>query len=231
MEAYKACFVSDIVGLDDRRWNEQLWKGLQRAEQQWGIQTQVWESTSSSDYAPYLEEALAAGCDLVATSEAGLGIPQLTGDEYVFEKSADTEIPTVGSLLVGEDQEGGYLRKAVSVTDTGDEIVIETEQGTLSEAVTTGRVSSNVRLFSPEKAQAKQRIAVSGSNQIKSTQSAKADGSPYHRMEWKNQLLTVEEEISSRFEPSYRKGYRRCNTKKFVFPNGTEKPNHIGSQP
>jgi uncharacterized protein (TIGR02145 family) len=140
--------------------------------------------------------------DLVDALEAGLGMPQVTGDEYVYEKSGDIQVPAAGSFIVGEDQESGYLRKVVSVTETGSEIIIETEQGTLSEAVTTGRVSSNVRLFSPERVQ-------SGQNQLETIQTTKADGSPYYSMAWKNKLLKVEEQISPRFEPSYREGYRQ----------------------
>ncbi len=127
MEAYKACFVSDIVGLDDRRWNEQLWKGLQRAEQQWGIQTQVWESTSSSDYAPYLEEALAAGCDLVATSgffmyDATLAAARANPDVlFTFPDPAYDDLPD--NLLQQDfftDEAAflaGYL--AAGMTETG----------------------------------------------------------------------------------------------------------------
>ena len=145
--------------------------------------------------------------DLVNAEDAGLGVPEISGNEYIFQKLENTEVPKIGSIIVGENQEGGYLRKVESVMDTGNEIIIETSDGTLSDAVTTGSISSTIRLFSLDRTE-REQTSLSTKKGNSSTRSIESDGSFYARMKWKDKFLTVEEKISPRFEPSKRAGYR-----------------------
>lgn len=155
---------------------------------------------------------------LINSEDAGLGTAEISGDQYTFEKSGDEEIPATGSLLVVDsatgspddsgDGSGGYLRKVESVTDSGGQIVVQTSQGVLSEAVTSGSISNTVQLFSPESSDAIQKTRIGLHKGYKLTRSTSTDGTPTTRMEWNDKLLTVEETISPDFVPSDRKGYR-----------------------
>ena len=50
----KACLVTDAAGIGDRSFNDMVWKGLQQAKTDLGIEANYIESKSADDYAPNL---------------------------------------------------------------------------------------------------------------------------------------------------------------------------------
>ncbi len=169
------------------------------AEDYWRVTTNSTPMEFSSDVA------------LISAQAAGLGIAEISGDTYLFQKNGTEQLPESGSIIVGEDDEIGYLRKVDTVSVTGDEIFLETSYATLSEAITAGRISNTVRLFAPSSENSR-RSLTSTAKGYKIDRSVKSDGSAFTRMEWKNKLLAVEEKISPDFVPSTnRKGFRKVD--------------------
>jgi basic membrane protein A len=64
---YCARMVTNSGGLQDRSFNQSSWEGLQRAEEELGIQADVLVSTSETDLAPNVEQAVGTGCGFVLT--------------------------------------------------------------------------------------------------------------------------------------------------------------------
>ena len=64
---YKACMVSDVGGIDDNSFNENAWAGMERAEQELGVEVTFLESRASEDYARNIDQHIADGCDMVVT--------------------------------------------------------------------------------------------------------------------------------------------------------------------
>ncbi len=61
----KACQVTDTGGIDDKSFNATAWLGMQRAEQDFGVEVQYLESQQQSDYEVNLNTFVEAGCDLI----------------------------------------------------------------------------------------------------------------------------------------------------------------------
>ena len=168
-------------------------------EEYWRVKTNNAPMVLSSDVA------------LISSQDAGLGMAEISGDTYIFQKNGTEQLPESGSIIVGEDDESGYLRKVDAVAVAGNDIIIETSYATLSEAVTAGRLSNIVRLFAPN-FESNRRSLASTVNGYKVNRSVKNDGSAFTRMEWRNKLLVVEEKISPDFLPSTnRKGFRKVD--------------------
>jgi basic membrane protein A len=53
-EPLKACLVTDSAGIGDRSFNDMVWKGLEKAKTDLGIEASYIESKSADDYAPNL---------------------------------------------------------------------------------------------------------------------------------------------------------------------------------
>jgi basic membrane protein A and related proteins len=64
-EAIKVGLVSDTGGLDDRGFNEFSINGLERAEEELGVDGRVFESKSADDYLPNLTAAAEDGSELI----------------------------------------------------------------------------------------------------------------------------------------------------------------------
>jgi basic membrane protein A and related proteins len=91
----KVGLVTDIGQLNDRGFNHLAYVGLQRAEQQLGIQGRVLESPSSSDYIPNLSSLARQGYDLII----GVGFDQANAVDAVARK-----FPKVHFAIVDVDQ-------------------------------------------------------------------------------------------------------------------------------
>ena len=61
----KACQVTDTGGIDDKSFNATAWLGMQRAEQDFGVEVLYLESQQQSDYEVNLNTFVEAGCDLI----------------------------------------------------------------------------------------------------------------------------------------------------------------------
>jgi len=64
---YKACMVSDVGGIDDNSFNENGWAGMERAQEELGVEVTFLESRSAEDYARNIDQHLADGCDMIVT--------------------------------------------------------------------------------------------------------------------------------------------------------------------
>ena len=65
---FLACMVSDSGGFDDRSFNQSSFEGLQKAEQDLGIQVKTAESQSETDFLPNVDSMVVQnGCDITVT--------------------------------------------------------------------------------------------------------------------------------------------------------------------
>ncbi len=124
---FLACAVSDEGSWNDKSFNEAVYDGLQKAEDELGVAISDAESNTPEDFAPNLQAMVDAGCDVIF----GVGF-NLVGDINV----AATENPDVNFVTVDGYNEGqtnlkpvfyamnqssymaGYLAAAYSTTKT-----------------------------------------------------------------------------------------------------------------
>ena len=124
----RVALVTDIGGLNDRGFNALANEGLERAEDQLGIEGRVFISDSASDYVPNLTQGARGGYDLV------IGVGFLMGDALstVAKQFPDTQFaivdfpwaalkdkPANARGLVFAEQEAGYLVGVAAATAAG----------------------------------------------------------------------------------------------------------------
>jgi basic membrane protein A len=111
----KIGLVTDIGGLNDRSFNHLAYLGLQNAEHQLGVQGEVLQSNSDSDYVPNLQTAAAHGDNLViavgflmesAVEKVATAFPNT--NFAIIDSGPAKPIPNLKSLLFHE-QDGGYI--------------------------------------------------------------------------------------------------------------------------
>jgi basic membrane protein A len=111
----KIGLVTDIGGLNDRSFNHLAYLGLQNAEKQLGVQGEVLQSNSDSDYVPNLQTAAAHGDNLViavgflmesAVEKVAQAFPNT--NFAIIDSGPTKPIPNLKSLLFHE-QDGGYI--------------------------------------------------------------------------------------------------------------------------
>jgi len=66
-EGFKACQITDTGGIDDRSFNQTVWDGFLRAQDELGVEVKYLESTSESDYDPNIQAFIDEGCDVIVT--------------------------------------------------------------------------------------------------------------------------------------------------------------------
>lgn len=59
--------VTNSGGLEDRSFNQSSWEGLQQAEEEYGVEAEALVSTSETDLAPNVQQAVDSGCGLIVT--------------------------------------------------------------------------------------------------------------------------------------------------------------------
>src|SRR3712207_689913 len=64
---FSACMVSDTGGVDDRGFNQNSYDGLERAEEELGIEIAFLESTAATDYERNINTFIDQGCDVIVT--------------------------------------------------------------------------------------------------------------------------------------------------------------------
>lgn len=114
-EAIRVCLITDIGGLNDRGFNSMAAQGLERAAEEFGVETRILESKSDADYIPNLSECGNEGFDLIfsvgfllgeATQKAAQQFPDSTFAIVDFAYEApDSNLQG----LVFKEQETGYL--------------------------------------------------------------------------------------------------------------------------
>ena len=66
-EGLKVGMVSDVGGVDDASFNQNTWDGLQRAQEELGVQAQFIESQAQADYEKNITEFAEQGYDQIIT--------------------------------------------------------------------------------------------------------------------------------------------------------------------
>lgn len=66
--AFRVGFVTDTGGIDDQSFNTTQWKGVQKAQEELGVEAQFIQSDEASQYTPNLTEFASQGYDLVIAS-------------------------------------------------------------------------------------------------------------------------------------------------------------------
>jgi basic membrane protein A len=64
---YKVCMVSDTGGIDDHAFNENAWKGMTDAHDQYGVEVKFLESTTEADYAKNINQFVSEKCKMIVT--------------------------------------------------------------------------------------------------------------------------------------------------------------------
>lgn len=59
--------VTNSGGLEDRSFNQSSWEGLQEAEDEYGVEAEAIVSTTETDLAPNVQQAVDSGCGLIVT--------------------------------------------------------------------------------------------------------------------------------------------------------------------
>jgi basic membrane protein A len=64
---FKVGMVTDIGGIDDKSFNATSWAGVERAEEELGVEGDYLESQQQTDYAPNITQFINQGTDLIVT--------------------------------------------------------------------------------------------------------------------------------------------------------------------
>lgn len=114
-DAFLACQVTDVGGIDDKSFNATAWKGIEDAVASLGIEGQYLESQEQADYETNINAFMEQGCDLIitvgfllgdATAAAGNANPdQKFG---IIDFAYDPAIPNVTGHVFATDQ-GAFL--------------------------------------------------------------------------------------------------------------------------
>ncbi|MGY3126933.1 basic membrane protein A [Agrococcus sp. UYP33] len=120
-----AQMVTNSGGLNDRSFNETSWAGMERAQEELGIEANVLVSTSESDLAPNVQAAVDTGCGFVLT--VGFELAAATGEQA--EANPDVQFAIVDEIveapnvrsIVFDTAQAAYLAgyAAASVSETG----------------------------------------------------------------------------------------------------------------
>jgi basic membrane protein A len=133
---FKACMVSDEGGFDDQSFNQSGAEGLERAEAELGVQTNLVESNDAAEYGPNIAALIQDECGIIftvgfamgsATVEAALANPDQffaivddTPDGDPTTEDFEAPPPNVKPLVYDTAQAAylaGYL--AAGMTETG----------------------------------------------------------------------------------------------------------------
>lgn len=119
-----ARMVTNSGGLDDRSFNDASWQGLQQAADDFGIDVDVLVSTSETDLAPNVQQAVDTGCGFVLT--VGYELAPSTAEQAEANPDVDFAIvdevvdaPNVKPIVFDTAQAAylaGYLAAGVSKT-------------------------------------------------------------------------------------------------------------------
>jgi basic membrane protein A len=128
---FKVGMVSDVGGIDDASFNENTWKGLEDAADQWGITATFIESQAQADYEANLTEFAEQGYDLIVPVGFLLGdATAKVAEQYPDTKFAivdyayDPGIPNVQGIIFNVDEASfmvGYVAAAMAdIKDPAD---------------------------------------------------------------------------------------------------------------
>lgn len=109
----KIGIVFDKGGIDDKSFNASAWRGIERAQSEFGIEVEKLESREEKDYVGNLQLMVDKECDLVI----GVGIAMQTAMQEVAAENAETKFAIVDALVEAEnvrslkfkEEEGSFL--------------------------------------------------------------------------------------------------------------------------
>jgi len=123
---YIACQVSDTGGTDDKSFNQFAWAGMERAQEELGVDIRFLESRGEADYEPNINAFVEEGCDMI------FGVGYLLDGSLAAAATANPDVSFVGIDIWSPDLanelgsfynifEGtmlaGYLAAAMTETD------------------------------------------------------------------------------------------------------------------
>lgn len=124
---FQVGMVTDIGGIDDRSFNATAWAGIERAEEELGIQGDYLESQQQTDYGPNITQFINQGADLIITVGFLLAADTQAFAEAnpdlsfaIVDVAYDPPIENVRGLSFATDEAGflaGYA--AAAATQTG----------------------------------------------------------------------------------------------------------------
>ena len=117
-EDFKAAMVTDVGGLGDQSFNDAAWRGLERAEEELGIDINVIESGSMSDYVPNLKSLADQNYDIVWA----IGFLMEDSLKQVAEDRPDTKFGLIDATVdldnvasvTFKEHEGSFLAGVVA---------------------------------------------------------------------------------------------------------------------
>jgi basic membrane protein A len=123
---YKVCMVSDTGGIDDHAFNENAWKGMTDAHDQYGVEVKFLESTTEADYAKNINQFVSENCKMIvtvgfllgdATKAAALANPNIRF--AIVDFAYDPALPNVEGLVYSTNEAAmlaGYASASWSKT-------------------------------------------------------------------------------------------------------------------
>ena len=104
-ESLAACQVTDTGGVDDRSFNQTAYAGLERAEEELGVEARVLDSTSEADFAPNIQTFVEDDCALIVS--VGFLLDQAT--QTAAQENPDQKFAIVDVDFAEFDDEGNFV--------------------------------------------------------------------------------------------------------------------------
>jgi basic membrane protein A len=121
-ETIKVAMVSDVGGVDDKSFNQNTWEGIQKAQEELGVQAQYIQSEAQADYEKNITEFAEQNYDLIVTVGFLLGDATAKMAEVypdikfaIVDFAYDPGIPNVAGIVFNTDEAAfpvGYLAAA-----------------------------------------------------------------------------------------------------------------------
>lgn len=126
-EGMLACQVTDVGGIDDKSFNQTAFAGMERAQEELGVEIDFLESQSAADYEPNIQAFIDRGCDIIVTvgfllGDATQAAAEANPDQAfaIVDFAYDPPLDNVLGLVFSTDQAAflaGYA--SASWTQTG----------------------------------------------------------------------------------------------------------------
>ena len=140
---FKVGLVTDVGGVEDQSFNQSAWEGLQRAEEEFGIEVNYLASTTDADYAPNIETFIDEEYDLIICggymlAEATRTAAEANPDQMfaIVDDSSCSDLDNVACLMFKQEQASylvGYVAGMMTEKD--------------SVGLVLGMASDNMHLF------------------------------------------------------------------------------------
>ena len=123
----KVGMVTDMGGIDDKSFNATSWKGVEMAEEEFGVEGDYLESQQQTDYAPNITQFVNQGYDLIVTvgflladDTANFAVENPDTSFAIVDFAYDPPIDNIRGLVFATDEAAflvGYA--AAAATETG----------------------------------------------------------------------------------------------------------------